>query len=267
MVNVALVIVVIIGVTYFTLLMLKVYTHHGKNYSVPSFIGLNENDASTLAKQNKLRYQIFDSVFVPEAIPGTVIGQYPESGFKVKERRTIFLTMAAIQPEKVQLPHIVDVSLREAKSRLENAGLRLGSVEYKPSEFVNLVLDKNLNGISLPEDTVLIKGTEINLIVGKGLSNEKTQVPDLFGSSLDDAKTLLYSVGLNTGALVYDNSCLSIEDSLAARIWRQMPLFEVDKYLELGTSVDIWLTIDEEKLFVETDDYELSADTLEFENE
>ena len=256
-----LLIVALFGVlSYMTLQVLKVYTHHGRSYSVPNFIGLSETNAAILAKQNKIRYQVFDSVFVPEAIPGTVIGQYPEVGYKVKQYRPIFLTMSAIQPEKITLPVIVDVSLREAQSRLENAGLKLGKVEYRPSEFINLVLDKSLNGMPLPNDTVLIKGTSVDLVVGKGLSNEVTQILNLFGYSLNDAKTALYTVGLNIGALVYDNTCLIGEDSLNARIYRQNPAFEVERYLELGTSVDIWLTVDEEKLYVETEDDILNSE-------
>lgn len=264
-VNILLIVVLFGGIAYLTLVMLKVYTHHGKTYAVPNFIGLSEKDAGILAKQNKLRYEVFDSVFVPEALPGTVIGQYPETGYKVKQRRTIYLTMSAIQPEKVTLPVVVDVSLREAKSRLENAGLKLGVVQYRPSEFVNLVLDKSLNGMDLPDDTLLIKGTAVDLIVGKGLSNEVTQVPNLFGYSIDDAKSAIYTVGLNIGALVYDNTCKTAEDSLNARIWKQKPAFEAEKYLELGTSVDLWLTIDEEKLYVETDDKILDSE-LESDN-
>ena len=264
-VNILLIVVLFGAITYFTLLMLKVYTHHGKSYAVPNFIGLTEADAGILSKQSKLRYEVFDSVFVPEAIPGTVIGQYPEVGYRVKQGRTIYLTLSAIQPEKVTLPVVIDVSLREAKSRLENAGLKLGAVQYRPSEFINLVLGKSLNGMSLPDDTMLIKGTAVDLVVGKGISNEVTQVPDLFGYSIDDAKTALYTVNLNIGALVYDNTCLTTEDSLNARIWRQKPEFEAEKYIELGTSVDIWLTVDEEKLYVEPEDNSLNAE-LETDN-
>ncbi|MFA9391195.1 MAG: PASTA domain-containing protein [Prolixibacteraceae bacterium] len=234
--------------------MLKVYTHHGKSFEVPNFIGLTEADASTVAKQKKLRYEVYDSVFVPEAIPGTVIVQYPERGYRVKQKRTIYLTMSAIQPEKVMLPHVVNVSLREAESRLVNAGLQLGRLEYRPNEYRMLVMDKSLHGMPLPDDTMLIKGTSVDLVVGKGLSNEVTQIPDLFSYAIKDAKLALYAVGLNLGALIYDNSCYSYDDSIRARVWKQNPRFEAGSYRELGTSVDIWLTVDEEKLYVEPEE-------------
>jgi len=235
-------------------MMLKVYTHHGKTKVIPGFVGLSESDAANVVKKNKLRYEIFDSLFVPEAIPGSVVSQYPIEGYKVKQGRTIYLTLAAVSPEKVKLPLVVDVSLREAQSRLENAGLHLGKVEYRPSEFINLVLDIRLKGFPLPNDTLLIKGTAIDLIVGKGLSNEVTEIPKLNGYNFDEAKKAIYNVGLNIGVLIYDNSLLTNEDTLNCRVWKQNPAYTSGNYIELGTSVDLWLTVDQEKLFTSDDD-------------
>lgn len=252
-------IIVFFGVlVYLTLLLLKGYTHHGESLAVPSFAGLNESEVAQQAAEKKLRYQIIDSVYVAEAIPGTVISQFPEEDAVVKERRMIYLTVSAIAPERVMVPVVVDVSFREAQSRLENAGLSLGKVEYRPSEFFNLVLDKSVNGKALPDDTLLIKGTAVDLVVGKGLSNEKTLVPDLKAMSLNQARDALYNVSLNIGALMFDESVYSYDDSLAARVWKQDPESIPEDYIELGTSVDLWLTIDEAKLEIN-----LQPDSLE----
>lgn len=241
-------VVVLVVVVYLTMLGLKMYTHHGKTQSVPDFLGLTETEVGIVVNENKLRYSVVDSVFVPDAIPGTIISQHPQFGYNVKQNRTIYLTIAAISPEKVLLPQVVDVSLREAQSRLENAGLKLGAVEYIPSEFMHLVLEKKLYGIDLPDDTLLIKGTAVDLVVGKGLSNEVTVVPSLLGSDLDVVREQLYEVGLNVGAVIYDNSFVTAEDSLVAIVWKQSPEHDANQYIGLGSSVDLWLTIDQEKI-------------------
>lgn len=233
---------------YLSLLFLKSYTHHGESLSVPDFSGYTVEQSEMITKEYKLRYIVIDSVYVPDATPGTVLSQQPGPNAKVKQGRTIYFTMTAISPEKVKLPVVVDVSLREAQSRLENAGLKLGVVEYRPSEFLNLVLDSRLNNQSLPKDTFLIKGTSINLVVGKGLSNETTLIPNLYGFYLNDAKNKIYQLSLNTGVLVYDQSVTTIEDSANARVWKQSPPFAINEEVELGISVDLWLTIDIEKL-------------------
>jgi beta-lactam-binding protein with PASTA domain len=256
-INISLLVVFFVLLVYLTLLLLKVYTNHGDTISVPDLTGLGEREVQIVTQQKNLEYTIIDSVFVASTIPGTMISQQPEAGHKVKEGRNIYLTISATQPEKVTLPAVVDVSLREAQSRLENAGLKLGQVEYRPSEFINLVLDKKLNGIRLPDDTLLIKGTAVDLVVGKGLSNEKTIVPDVKGMYLGDANRSLYNLSLNTGALIYDQSVQTTEDSTQARVWKQMPEGDGENLIELGTSVDLWLTVDDEKIDVNTIDENL----------
>ncbi|MBN2262340.1 MAG: PASTA domain-containing protein [Prolixibacteraceae bacterium] len=247
-IHLVLIAITISVLVYLSLLLLKSYTHHGEALSVPDFSGYTLEQSEMVAKEFKLRYRVIDSVYVPGATPGTVLSQQPVPDAKVKQGRTIYFTMTAISPEKVKLPVVVDVSLREAQSRLENAGFKLGAVEYRPSEFLNLVLDSRLNGQSLPQDTFLVKGTAINLVVGKGLSNETTLIPNLYGLYLNEAKEKIYQLSLNTGALVYDQSITTHDDSANARIWKQSPPFALNEEIELGISVDLWLTIDIEKL-------------------
>lgn len=246
--HIALILIVMGVLVYLAMLFISVYTHHGKTMPVPDLIGLTEKEVQYEIEAQKLRYRIVDSIFIAEAAPGTIIAQQPKANYKVKARRTIYLTIAAISPEQVVLPEIVNWSIREAQSRLENAGLRLGKVEYIPSEFNKLVLDKKLNGRVLPDDTLLVKGTAVDLVVGQGLSNEVTEVPDLLGADIESAKEMLYNVGLNVGAVIYDNSFETAEDSINALVYRQNPQSNKNETTELGKSVDLWITIDQEKI-------------------
>lgn len=248
-----LVVIVVALLIYLTMLFLKVYTHHGKTLPVPDLMGLTESEVQYEIKEDKLRYIIIDSVFTADVIPGTVIAQQPKANYRVKQNRTIYLTIAAISPEKVLLPEIVNWSVREAQSRLENAGLKLGKVKYVPSEFNKLVLGKSLNGVSLPDDTMLVKGTAVDLIVGQGLSNEVTEVPNLLGADIQSAKDMLYNVGLNVGAVIYDASFQTAEDSIMAIVFRQNPEGDCDKTIAVGTSVDLWITVDQEKIDIVTE--------------
>jgi eukaryotic-like serine/threonine-protein kinase len=252
--NISLIIVFFLMLSLFAILMLKVYTRHGQSVSVPNFKGLSERNAEKLADKTDLRYQIVDSLYMLGAIPGTVIEQYPTAGYKVKENRTIYITLASREAEKVPVPKVVDVSLREAESRLENAGLRLGQVTYKPSEFIDLVLEQLYKGKPTTSSMMLPRGTYVDLVVGRGLSDEKTSVPDLTGVSLDDARIALYTVTLNIGALVYDASVQTNADSLQAVVWKQSPGSAADNQVGLGTSVDIWLTVDQSKLKKQSDE-------------
>jgi eukaryotic-like serine/threonine-protein kinase len=95
---------------------------------------------------------------------------------------------------------------------------------------------------------MLPKGTSIDLVVGKGLSSELATVPDLFGLPLDDARSVLYGLNLNIGALIYDNTVITSFDSMNARVWKQSPDSLRASSVEQGTSFDLWLTNEEKKL-------------------
>jgi ribosomal protein L28 len=53
---------------------------------------------------------------------------------------------------------------------------------------------------------------------------------------------------LNMGVLIYDETIISKEDSLNARVWKQNPNPKVTGYVNLGSSVDIWITVDALKI-------------------
>jgi len=248
LVNVLLAVFSLIIFAYLSLLFLRVYTNHKQSIAVPDYKGLSHKEYVSVTKKKKLRYEIIDSLYVPGAVPGTVIEQYPSSGYKVKQRRTMYLTIASQTPEKVPIPKLTDVSLREAQSRLENIGLKVGQVIYRPSEFKNLVLEQRLLNKILPKGEMIPKGTAIDLIVGMGISDEKTELPILAGMTLNDARSILYYNNLNAGALVFDNTIITAFDSLNARVWKQSPDPSENNVIGMGTSIDLWLTLDDLKL-------------------
>jgi beta-lactam-binding protein with PASTA domain len=241
-------------VVYATFLSLKYYTHHGQSISVPDLSGMDESEVDKAVGNLHLRYAISDSVYIADAIPGTVIDQHPDPGYRVKSRRKVFVTLAAFEPEKVNVPSVTDVSLREAISRLQNAGLALGMVEYRPSEFPNLVLDQLYLGTKIHSDTVLPKGSAIDLIVGRGGGMERTGIPDLFGLSIGEARKLLFAHNLDMGALVFDDSFIGNEDTTGARVYRQSPKAIEGLMITQGTMVDVCVSKYEELFVVEVKD-------------
>lgn len=246
--NIAAVLVFFLVLSVIAIFLLKIYTRHGQAVTVPTLKGLPEREVDKKTDNLDLRYQIVDSVYMLGSIPGTVVAQYPDAGNKVKENRIIYITLASREPEKVLVPKVVDVSLREAESRLENAGLRLGQVKYRPSEFLDLVLEQHYMGRPTASDLMLPRGTYVDLVVGRGLSDEKTSIPNLRGLSVDEARISLYNLNLNIGVQVYDNSVVNYIDSAKAIIWKQLPDTTSQGMVELGTSIDVWLTTDLEKV-------------------
>lgn len=252
-------IIVIFGVFF----GLKKYTHHGETFPTPDFIGLQKNEVQKLCKENNLRYEVIDSVYRNDVPPGSVVNQYPEKGIHVKINRKIFLTINSSEKEMVAMPDLTGISIREAVAQAEMYGLRIGDLKFIPDIAKNNVIYQQYKGKKIKPGTRIAKGSIINLVVGVGLSNKKTFVPCLYGINEDAAENKLNSAALNIGAVVYDDNIKTATDSNMAVVWKQYPEFNHGKaQLNLGSPVDIWLTIDSTKVIQQCDSLEQINDTL-----
>ncbi|MFT3737890.1 MAG: PASTA domain-containing protein [Breznakibacter sp.] len=223
---------------------LGLYTGHGRSREVPNFHGLLESQIANMVEDLDLKYQIFDSVHISNVTPGAVVEQSPKPGSRVKKNRTIFLTINALSPEMILTPRVVDYSLRNAVNILESYGLRVGKLVYVPSEYTNLVVGQMYNGKPIEPGTQIEKGTAIDLMIGKGLGEESTKLPDLLGLTLEEAHGYLNGVSLNMGTVAADETVVSASDSAGAVIWKQSPSPEEAKTMQLGASIDVWITRD-----------------------
>jgi beta-lactam-binding protein with PASTA domain len=158
------------------------------------------------------------------------------------------------------MPNIVGVSLRQARAIVQTAGLNIGKLTYIPDIAVNNVLQQKYKGNVIEEGDSIVKGSQIDLVLGRGLSNEKTAAPDLVGLFFEQAKERITHSYLNLGAVVYDASFEDAEDSINAFIWKQKPEFNEDALMNLGSSVDIWLSADSTKLPLSGHEITPSAD-------
>jgi beta-lactam-binding protein with PASTA domain len=221
------------------------YTLHGTTIEVPSLARLSMKDAAKAIAAKELRYVIVDSIYDEENKPGTVVEQNPLAKFKVKQNRTIYLTVNAYNPPKVQMPNLIDVSLRQASAMLETYGLEVGNLKYVPDYAFNAVLHQNYKGKEIKPGTQIMKNSRIDLVLGDGLKGEKIPVPDLSGLTLEEAESIIKSAALDKGALVYDNT---VTDSLKAKIYKQTPAYSPTAMINPGRTIDLFFTEDESKI-------------------
>lgn len=255
-----------IGITVVVLLItmwgIRLYTNHGESFAVPDFSGMELEQAVQLAAGKNLNYQVVDSLYVANVNPGAVIDQVPVPGFLVKEGRTVFLTICAKNPEQVAMPKLTDISFRQAVNIMQGAGLNVGEVTYVFSEYPNLVLSQQLEGKDIVAGAMVSKGSAIDLVIGKSGSGEKTVVPNLVGVTLEQAKGEIGTLFLQVGAVIYDGTVATGQDSLQAKIWQQRPEAATTGEIDLGTSIDLWLTLDDTKFAPETEDTEETENEL-----
>ena len=250
--NLGFAVVIVVGIVIVLLIWMNFYTRHGQARPVPDFYGLTMEETVKLAKKSRLRYQVVDSVYTTLVPRGCVAEQNPKPGFKVKKWRNIILTINAFKPEMVAVPNLVDLPIRQAKALIESSGLKLGESRFKPDQSINMVIEQLYNGRKISEGDSIQKGSVVDLVLGKGLSNQKTSLPYLLGMNLEPAKNKILFSSLSLGTYVYDNSILTGQDTLNAFVYKQNPEYKDDASLQLGSVIYLWLTVDSAKLGVDS---------------
>lgn len=250
--NLGLAVLITIGLIVVLLIWLNFFTRHGQSRSVPDFYGLSIDETVKLAKKSKMKFTIIDSVFTSLVPRGCIAEQYPKAGLKVKKWRNIALTINAFRPEMVAMPDLIDLPKRQAISLIESSGLKMGKLIYKPDLSVDVVLEQLSDGNKISKSDSLQKGSVIDLVLGKGLSNQRTPVPDLIGMNLEPATNKILESSLNLGTFIYDNTIMTAEDSAKAFVYKQNPESREDATLQIGSSLYLWLTVDSLKLHVDS---------------
>ncbi len=240
----------VIGVAIILILIiwLNIYTHHGQSRPTPEIRGLTISEARHVANKNRLKLQIIDSVYTAFVPRGCIADQTPQPGHHVKRGRTIQATINAFNPEMVAVPDLVGLPRRQALSLIETAGLQAGQLNYVPDLTVDFVLKQTLHGREVSPGDSVQKGMVIDLVLGRGLSSQRTPLPRLMGTTLDQARNEILGASLNLGAYVFDTSVTTAADSMNAFVFKQNPEYHRDASVQLGSAVYIWLTTDTLKL-------------------
>jgi beta-lactam-binding protein with PASTA domain len=215
---------------------LPAITKHGQSITVPNLRGIQVGVLDEFLTRRNLRFKITDEVaYSPAYPPSVVLEQYPRAGAQVKEGRRIYLTINASQPPKVYMPNLVDGSVRNAQVILKSKGLRYGEIKYVPDIAKNAVLEQHYHGQPIAPGTRIVQGSQIDLIVGAGLSKQLTKVPNLVGKRLEEAELLLLDIGIQMGKVVYQSG-----DSQSGNVvCEQLP--KAGAKVGWGTTVDLWL--------------------------
>ena len=246
--NLGFAVMIIFGAIMILLLWMNIYTRHGQARPVPNFIGLTMDQTIKLAKKSKLRFQVLDSIYSTEVQRGCIAEQSPNPGFKVKKWRNIVLTINAFHPEMVAVPNLINLPKRQAILNAESSGLEIGQLKYRPDISTDMVIDQEYNGRKIQEGDSIQKGSVVDLVLGKGLSDQRTPVPDLIGLKLNSSKNKILSASLNLGTFVYDKTIVNSADTINAFVYKQLPEYKDDASLKLGSSIYLWLTVDSTKL-------------------
>lgn len=222
-----------------------VYTKHGETIPVPDFAGRSVFELDEFVADKKVRYEIIDSIYDPKEKPGTILRQDPEKETQVKEDRVIYLYVTSVLPPQIEMPKLVDRSLRQAIAMIESYGLQANPPTFVADPCKNCVLKQLYNGKEIAPGTKLKKGSKIDLVVGKGTTSETVTLPDCIGLTFCDAKNKLLAAALQVGNVVVDKI---IGDSCEAFVYRQTPMPGNGREVGPGARVDLYITDDKSKI-------------------
>lgn len=185
---------IIAGILFLLLIdnvVMPAYTNYNEGLTVPNVSQLSLDDAKNKLTEYGLRYEVADRRS-NEAYPADyVIDQTPTAAKIVKPDRKIYLTVNTEANPTATVPKVVGLSKRNAKIQLQNNGLSIGTISYESSRFKSSVLRQ-----STPPQTVVPKGTVIDLTVSDGLGETMVDIPELKGLRLAQAQQKIQERGL-----------------------------------------------------------------------
>ncbi len=221
--------------------LLRLYTSHGKTLVVPDFYGATLKHIQEEGLEKQFTFVVMDSVYDPSKEKGMIIQQDPLPYSNVKKHRKVYITIVAKMPEKVIMPDLVDLTLRQALVTLKGVGLKVELLTYVPHFAENAVLEQRYQEHQISMDTMIDKGTKIELVIGDGYKRNNVPVTLLIGRKQKDARRMLLQSSFNIGNEYF----LDGRDTTHARVYKQEPSWDADTMLSHGTFIDLWYRSDE----------------------
>lgn len=167
-INLVLMLIVVIAAPLVTLQWLDSYTLHGEAVVVPDVKGMNVSQAKDILSKQQLKSAVVDSSYVKGTAPGAILEQNPSGGSKVKEGRTVYLTINADSAPQVAMPDVMDnSSLRQAEAKLRALGFKLTEPEYINGE-KDWVYSVKYRGRELKAGEKIPSEALVTLTVGNG---------------------------------------------------------------------------------------------------
>jgi hypothetical protein len=66
--------------------------------------------------------------------------------------------------------------------------------------------------------------------------------------TIEEARAAIFDAMFNPGVMLYDESVVTAEDSLNVKVWKQKPDPRETTSVEMGSSIDLWVTVNPEKV-------------------
>ena len=155
-------------------------------------------DQGRLILENRSLSLLVESEIEDPVIPGgAIISQSPVPGSLVKRGTTVSVVLSKAK-RGITIPNLSSVPLEEARRRLAEMGLKVGSITEQSSD--SIAKGSVISTFPSP-DTIAREGTIIDLVISTGKG--AVTVPNVLGRRLGEAKDILERAGLRVGSIDY----------------------------------------------------------------
>src|SRR6478672_7267671 len=179
---------------------------------LPNVVGKSFEEASGLlqkagfpAQQGEMRFH--------KSIPANVVLQEdPPAGSRQKRGTNVVLALSSGQ-RSAEVPVTTNMSQQQARIAIENTGLTMGNVsEQLADQPRGLVI-----ATTPPAGTQVQLPGSVDIVLSKGPAS--VQMPDLYGRSVGEARSMVEQLGLRVAGMSRDTSSLQPENTVI----RQLP--------------------------------------------
>lgn len=178
---------------------------------LPNVVGLKFGDAQTALEKAGFHAQQGEARFHKTVREGVVLQEDPPAGSRQKRGTNVVLAISSGQ-RAAEVPQLIYMTQQQAKVSIENTGLTMGAITEKTSEQQRgFVVESNP-----PAGSRLALPASVDIVVSRGPAS--VPVPDLYGRSLAEARSMIEQMGLRVGGVTRDTSSITPENTVIGQV-------------------------------------------------
>ena len=188
--TIGLLIVLLLVITFFALggmvlvdrVIMPAFTSLGSEVELPDIVDQDFYTARRTLAELGLHLEEIDEDFSSVIDEGFIIDQTPPPFTRVKKGRTVGVVVSR-GPEEIYIPNLLRLHEDQARTKLREAGLIIGTVNSRPDDaLAGTVIEQN------PRPNVKsLRNTPVDLVLSTGPAQMRILIPRLVNQGLDQA--------------------------------------------------------------------------------
>jgi eukaryotic-like serine/threonine-protein kinase len=193
---------------------------------LPNVVGKTFENASVALQKAGFPAQQGETRFHRTIPANVVLQEDPPAGSRQKRGTTVVLALSGGQ-RSAEVPVVTNMSQQQARISIENTGLTMGTATEQLSDLPRGLVVAS----SPPAGTKIELPGSVDIVLSKGPAT--IQVPDLYGRSIGEARSMIEQLGLRIAGISRDTSSLQPENTVI----RQLP--EAGRNVSAGGPVSL----------------------------